>query len=68
MPVPHVERTLALDYDVTGGFSHPFIAGTARFAPSRFLGAAIADGMIGSIDTAVTPIGHSGEGTSRAST
>jgi translocation-and-assembly-module (TAM) inner membrane subunit TamB-like protein len=62
VPVPHVESTLALTFDVTGRFSMPFISGTATFAPSEFLGASIADGTIGSIDTASQPVRYSGDG------
>ena len=32
VPVPHVESTLAFDYDVTGQFAMPFIRGSATFA------------------------------------
>ena len=62
VPVPRVESVLALDYDVIGSFSRPFITGTARFGPSTFLGASIGDGMVGTIDTAVTPIHYTGDG------
>ena len=62
LPVPHVESVLAFDYDVTGTFSHPFIAGTATFAASEFLGARIGAGMAGSIDTSQQPIHYTGDG------
>jgi translocation-and-assembly-module (TAM) inner membrane subunit TamB-like protein/AsmA-like protein len=62
IPVPHVDSTLAFDYDVTGRFSSPFIVGRARFADSEFLGAAIAAGTTGTIDTSSRPTRYSGEG------
>ena len=62
VPVPHVETVLALDYDVTGQFSQPFIKGRAQFAPSEFLGATIGEGTIGTIDTETRPIRYSGDG------
>ncbi len=62
VPVPHVETRLALDYDVTGQFSQPFITGRARFARSEFLGATISEGTIGTIDTGTRPIRYSGDG------
>jgi len=62
VPVPHVESTLAFDYDVNGTFSNPFIAGHARLARSVFLGATIDDGTVGSIDTSAHPLRYSGEG------
>jgi autotransporter translocation and assembly factor TamB len=62
IPVPHVESVLTLDYDVSGTFARPFIAGHAVFAPSQFLGAAIGAGTVGSIDTSQKPLRYSGEG------
>jgi len=62
VPVPHVQSVLALDYDVTGQFSEAFIKGQARFAPSEFLGAAVGEGTIGSIDTETRPIKYTGDG------
>jgi autotransporter translocation and assembly factor TamB len=62
IPVPRVESRLTFDYDVSGQFSQPFIAGQARFAPSTFLGAAIGDGTVGTIDTAQQPFVFSGDG------
>ena len=61
VPVPHVESTLAFQYDVEGQFSQPFIAGRAEFEPSEFLGAAIGAGTSGSIDSR-SPIHYAGEG------
>lgn len=62
VPVPHVESTLAFDYDVTGQFTSPFITGGATFGPSEFLGARIARGATGTIDTSSRPIRYTGEG------
>jgi autotransporter translocation and assembly factor TamB len=62
VPVPHVESLLTFDYDVTGRFADPFIAGCATFARSEFLGAVVGDGTVGSIDTQRTPISYSGDG------
>jgi len=62
IPVPRVESTLAFDYDVNGTFSNPFIAGRARMAASTFLGARIADGTVGTIDSSSHPLRYSGDG------
>ncbi len=62
VPVPHVESLLTFDYDVSGRFADPFIAGRAVFARSTFLGAAVGDGTVGSIDTQQKPVRYSGEG------
>jgi uncharacterized protein involved in outer membrane biogenesis len=62
IPVPRVESVLTFDYDVNGQFSNPFIAGTAIFATSTYLGATIGDGMVGAIDTSARPIRYTGDG------
>jgi autotransporter translocation and assembly factor TamB len=62
VPVPHVESTLAFDYDVTGQFTDPFIRATAQFSDSEFLGATLAAGASGAIDTRVVPFHYAGEG------
>lgn len=62
VPVPHVESTLAFGYDVRGRFSDPYVAGTAAFSQSIFLGATIGDGAVGAIDTSVHPLTYSGDG------
>jgi len=62
VPVPHVESTLALDYDVVGQFTAAFIRGRATFADSEFLNARIAPGATGFIDTQATPFHYQGEG------
>ena len=62
VPVPHVESLLTFDYDVTGRFSEPFLLGHATFAPSEFLGARVADGAVGSIDTQQRPVHYTGDG------
>lgn len=62
VPVPRVESLLTFDYDVTGRFSEPFIAGQATFAPSTFLGARVGDGTVGTIDTRQQPLRFSGDG------
>jgi autotransporter translocation and assembly factor TamB len=62
VPVPHVESTLAFDYDVSGRFVTPFIAGRAVFDDSEFLGAAIGAGTVGGIDTLARPFRYNGEG------
>lgn len=60
--VPRVESLLTFDYDVTGRFADPFIAGRATFARSEFLGATVGDGTVGSIDTQQKPVRYSGNG------
>jgi hypothetical protein len=62
VPVPHVDSVLTFDYDVNGRFSRPYITGSALFAPSTFLGASIAAGTFGTIDTAEPPLRYSGDG------
>jgi TamB, inner membrane protein subunit of TAM complex len=62
VPVPRVESSLTFDYDVTGRFSEPYIAGRAAFRPSVFLGAGIGAGSVGTIDTLAKPLTFSGEG------
>src|SRR5581483_537011 len=62
VPVPHVASLLAFDYDVTGSFSKPYIAGRAQFARSDFLGAVVEPGTVGTIDTHATPLAFSGAG------
>jgi hypothetical protein len=62
VPVPRVESLLTFDYDVTGRFADPFIAGHATFARSEFLGATVGDGTVGSIDTQQKPVHYSGDG------
>ncbi len=62
VPVPRVESLLTFDYDVSGQFSQPFIAGRATFARSQFLGAKVGAGTVGSIDTSQKPLQFSGDG------
>lgn len=62
VPVPHVESTLALEYDARGQFSQPFITARGRFHDSRFLGATVVEGTTGSIDTASRPTAYAGQG------
>ena len=62
VPVPHVESLLTFDYDTSGTFSNPYITGRAQFAASTFLGAGVAPGTVGSIDTSERPIHYTGEG------
>ncbi|MGE3956389.1 MAG: translocation/assembly module TamB domain-containing protein [Vicinamibacterales bacterium] len=61
VPVPHVESSLAMEFDVTGQFVDPFITGSATFQDSVFLGATIRAGGHGSIDTRSTPIRYAGD-------
>ncbi len=51
IPVPHVESALAFDYDLSGRFVKAGIVGTATFNESTFIGARIARGTSGMIDT-----------------
>jgi autotransporter translocation and assembly factor TamB len=62
VPVPRVGSLLTFDYDVSGRFSDPYIIGAATFARSRFLGATVGAGTVGSIDTSQKPIRYTGEG------
>jgi len=62
VPIPKVETILALEFDVDGQFVEPLIAGNASFAASSFLGASIAPGAVGYIDTSADRVSYSGEG------
>jgi autotransporter translocation and assembly factor TamB len=62
VPVPRVESALSFEYDLSGRFVEPFVAGHATFSPSSLLGASIGAGTVGTIDTLQTPIAYSGEG------
>lgn len=62
VPVPHVASLLTFDYDVTGRFAEPYIAGRAKFARSDFLGATVEPETVGTIDTLATPLRFSGSG------
>lgn len=62
VPLPHVESTIALSYDVTGQFRSASITGQARFDESSFLGARIGPGTVGWVDTSARPFRYSGEG------
>jgi autotransporter translocation and assembly factor TamB len=62
VPVPHVASTLAFDFEISGRFVSPFIIGSARFADSEFLGATVASGTTGSVDSSTPPLRYSGEG------
>src|SRR6185295_15117619 len=62
VPVPRVESNLTFDYDVDGRFNEPFITGRASLAPSVFLGASVAAGAVGSIDTLQQPLRFTGDG------
>jgi autotransporter translocation and assembly factor TamB len=62
VPVPHVQSVLTFDYDVTGRFAQPYIAGHAAFARSDFLGAVVEPGAVGTIDTLADPLEFSGDG------
>ena len=62
VPIPHVESTLVLGYDVHGQFSDGFIIGQADFDASQFLDASIGAGTRGTIDTSSPPFRYSGEG------
>ncbi len=62
VPVPRVESLLTFEYDVSGRFGNPFIAGHATFARSQFLGATVGAGTVGAIDTSQRPLSFSGDG------
>ena len=64
VPVTHVESLMALDaFDVAGQFEVLSLTGHAQFGDSTYLGAAIAAGAVGAIDTSVTPVRYSGDAT-----
>jgi autotransporter translocation and assembly factor TamB len=64
VPITHVESLLALNtFDVAGQFTPLLLKGNAQLGDSTYLGASIAAGAVGAIDTSVTPVRFSGEGT-----
>ncbi len=64
VPVTHVESLLALNtFDVAGQFTPLSLKGSAELGDSTYLGASIAAGAVGAVDTAVVPVHFSGEGT-----
>jgi autotransporter translocation and assembly factor TamB len=64
VPVAHVESVLALDtFDVAGQFTPLSLKGNATLGESTYLGAEIAAGAVGAVDTSVVPVRFSGEGT-----
>ena len=62
IPVPHVESTLTLDYDITGQFEDAHIIARGVFQPSVFLGAGLGAGFVGSVNTATDPVSYSADG------
>ena len=62
VPVPHLRSSLTFDYDATGRFRNPVLAGTATFKDSTFLDARIAAGAHGAIDTSGPLVIYSADG------
>ena len=62
LPVPHVESSLVLDYDVTGRLADSVLTGRATFGDSVFLGADVRAGTTGEVDTDVVPFRYAAEG------
>jgi autotransporter translocation and assembly factor TamB len=62
VPVPKVESSLTMDFDVEGQFANPFIRGGATFGKSMFLDAAIGQGATGSVDTSGEVVRYAGNG------
>jgi len=62
VPVPHVESTLALDFDVRGQFAPGRFAGEAVLDRSEFLGAQLGAGAVGSLGASTRPVRYSGDG------
>jgi autotransporter translocation and assembly factor TamB len=62
VPVPHLRSNLTFDYDATGRFRKPVLAGSAAFADSTFLDARIATGARGTVDTSGPRVTYSADG------
>jgi autotransporter translocation and assembly factor TamB len=62
VPVPHLRSSLTFDYDATGRFQNPVLAGTAVFADSTFLDAQVAAGARGGVDTSGPLVTYSADG------
>ena len=62
VPGPKVQTSLAFAYDTRGRFQEPYLDGEARFRPSTLLGAQIADGATGRLDTSKELLRYSGAG------
>jgi autotransporter translocation and assembly factor TamB len=65
VPVPFKRSDLTFDYDATGRFQRPVLAGSALFAESTFLDAHISPGSRGTIDTSRERVEYSANGTVR---
>ena len=63
VPVPHIRSSLTFDYDATGRFRNPVLAGTATFKDSTFLDARVAAGAHGALDTGGPRVTYSADGT-----
>ena len=62
VPVPHLRSSLTFDYDATGRFQNPVLAGTAVFADSTFLDARVGAGARGAVDTSGRLVTYSADG------
>jgi autotransporter translocation and assembly factor TamB len=62
VPVPHLRSSLTFDYDATGRFQNPVLAGTAVFADSTFLDAQVGAGARGGVDTSGRLVTYSADG------
>ncbi len=62
VPVPRMRSLLTFEYDATGRFHNPILAGTATFDDSTFLDAQISAGARGTIDTAGERVTYSAVG------
>jgi len=62
VPVPHIRSSLTFDYDATGRFHSPVLAGTATFKDSTFLDARVAAGSHGALDTSGRLVTYSADG------
>ena len=62
VPVPRMRSSLTFEYDATGRFRNPVLAGRATFDESTFLDARIAAGGHGSIDTSGQSVTYAADG------
>lgn len=62
VPVPHLRSSLTFEYDATGRFRKPILAGKATFDDSTFLDARVAAGSRGTVDTSGALVTYSANG------
>ena len=60
--MPNVATSLSFAYEARGRFQVPYLDGSATFRPSSVIGAQVAEGTTGALDTSATPIRYRASG------